>query len=981
MANIEGLYSRSRGYKLGMLQEMMEDSNTLLAALTETHLNSDVLDAEVNMRGYEIYRADRVDRVKGGVAVYLKKEYAPDCITLAKGSRGLVEYILLHIKKLDLIVANVYRSPVAQSPDFVHAMNTIKTCIGQLEERSSVVVICGDFNMPRTSWSGGFTRGGSLEERLQADHLLELQSELLLTQMVDLPTRGENVLDLCFTNDDSFILDLRTEDSIMTDHRLIRIKVMLGYPTDSIDGEGARSEIGFANLNFFHSSICWDSLVEDLQDLNWSEVCEEEEVNQVYNLFHDSLFDVCQRHIPKKRAVKRRRDIPRDRRTLMKQKNKLVKRRMRARGDIGLDLRIQQIDNQISLSHIEEQRREEELAVEAIRNNSKYFFSYAKSKRVCRPDIGPLEQDGALISDPGEMAEILRLQYESVFSQPMQPSSLNISPASDGVAEDLPSIRFRSEDFVEAAGELRSNSAAGPDGIPAVLIKKCIVPLSVPLQHLWTQSMRTGRIPTELKVGKITPIYKGGNKCEPKNYRPVALTSHVIKLFEKILTKRLQEFLEESGQMCSSQHGFRRGRSCLSQLLDHYQKILGALSEGENVDVVYLDFAKAFDKVDHTILLEKVHSAGIRGEICNWIKEFLTGRKQFVAVMGSASQYSDVLSGVPQGSVLGPLLFLVHISDIGSRVQHSVLSSFADDTRVLKGTKSELDCRQLQSDLEEVYRWSSTNNMAFNSGKFELIRYKCSEEIPYNYTSADGHIIEEASEVSDLGVLMSSDGTFSKQIEAAATKGRQRASWVMRVFKTRDARPMLTLYRALILPILEYCCQLWCPSEMGLIRQLEGVQRSFTYRIQGMNSPELDYWQRLSTLKLYSLERRRERYLIIYVWKILSGLSPNLTGSDKIESYENPRRGRLCHIPRLNRGSTQRVATLRENSLSIRGPRLFNCLPKNTRAHVGCIESFKTMLDQFLSTVPDKPCLAHYYQSAANNSLIRQLEQQQAERL
>ena len=166
---------------------------------------------------------------------------------------------------------------------------------------------------------------------------------------------------------------------------------------------------------------------------------------------------------------------------------------------------------------------------------------------------------------------------------------------------------------------------------------------------MWKESLRTGVIPTPLKVGTICPIYKGGDRTKPKNYRPVTLTSHVIKIFEKVIVKYLSNYLENNNLFNDQQHGFRNKRSCLSQLLDHFHRIVESLNEGKDVDVVYLDFAKAFDKVDPKILLKKIFKIGIRGKLYQWIRSFLTNRKQKVCIEGTYSQVFDVKSGVPQG--------------------------------------------------------------------------------------------------------------------------------------------------------------------------------------------------------------------------------------------------------------------------------------------------------------------------------------------
>ena len=248
--------------------------------------------------------------------------------------------------------------------------------------------------------------------------------------------------------------------------------------------------------------------------------------------------------------------------------------------------------------------------------------------------------------------------------------------------------------------------------------------------------MNKGIVPNELKQSTITPIHKGGSRSLAENYRPVALTSHVIKIFEKVLRAHIVQHMNENNLFNPSQHGFRSGRSCLSQLLEQYNLILNILDEDANADVVYLDFSKAFDKVDHAIVLQKIKRLGIDGKILKWLKSFLTERKQSVMVNGVKSEPQNVLSGVPQGSVLGPLIFLILIGDIDKDILNSFVKSFADDTRASKQVKTVEDVALLQLDLEKIYKWTDDNNMKLNDVKFELLRYGTNQIIKdrTNYT-------------------------------------------------------------------------------------------------------------------------------------------------------------------------------------------------------------------------------------------------------
>ncbi len=438
-------------------------------------------------------------------------------------------------------------------------------------------------------------------------------------------------------------------------------------------------------------------------------------------------------------------------------------------------------------------------------------------------------------------------------------------------------------------------------------------------------------------------------------------------------------YLEQSNRMNEDQHGFRTGRSCLSQLLAHYETILEKLEYNKNVDVVYLDFAKAFDKVDHGILLHKTRQMGITGKLGVWLHCFLTGREQCVAAGGAVSQPSVVTSGVPQGSVLGPLLFLIHISDINRHVLHSSVASFADDTRVLKEVSSISDAEKLQTDLASLYSWAEHNNMSFNNSKFEHIHYT-SGRINYNeniYTAPDGSHIDTKEYIRDLGITLSCDGNFTQHIHNVVKKARSQAGWILRTFRTREMRPMLTLYKSLVIPLLEYCCQLWSPWRAGERQSLEAVQRSFTSRISDVR--QFDYWARLRELDMYSLERRRERYAILYIYKISTGKSLN---NLNIRFNIHQRLGRLCHVERIHPRANTRVKTLKENAFAIRGPLLFNALPRHLRdATEISLENFKNQLDKFLQTIPDQPKLPHYHLRAASNSIIDQLAQRRADGL
>ena len=388
------------------------------------------------------------------------------------------------------------------------------------------------------------------------------------------------------------------------------------------------------------------------------------------------------------------------------------------------------------------------------------------------------------------MANILSKQYKSVFSTPKEDKKVNNVGKFFETTEDhfLHDIDITEEEILKTLKGLPNNSSAGPDGIPTRLLKELANDLTKPLLILFRHSLDTGSpLETPYKA-TVTPIHKGGDKASPQKYRPVCLTSHIVKVLERILRKHIVDHLEQSNLMNKNQHGFRSKHSTLSQLIAFYDQVINKLDKGSTIDAIYIDFAKAFDTVDHGILLHKIrHKAKIAGKIGVWIHNFLSKRVQQVVVNGELSEEVLVTSGVPQGTVLGPVLFLIMIADIDNDVESSHVSMYADDTRIMKQISKESDEENLKYDLSTIYDWCNENNMKFNGDKFELIVFttKRNEFNEKDYKSPDGKKIEEKSNLKDLGIQLSGNLKFTEHIDTVISKAQKMTGWILCIFNTR----------------------------------------------------------------------------------------------------------------------------------------------------------------------------------------------------
>ena len=358
------------------------------------------------------------------------------------------------------------------------------------------------------------------------------------------------------------------------------------------------------------------------------------------------------------------------------------------------------------------------------------------------------------------------------------------------------------------------------------MIYMCVACVTLPLLLLFSRSLSTGVFPTSWKNSKITPIHKKNSRSQIENYRPITNLDAIPKFFEKLIADKLSFTFKHV--ISKAQHGFMANKSTTTNLVLFKNYIINAWNRGNQVDAIYTDFSKAFDRVDHTLLLRKLKRLGIADPLLSWIRSYLTGRTQYVRINNNVSHSIRVTSGVPQGSHLGPLLFILFINDLPTVLNYSKILMFADDAKLFIEIASEEDHTHLQSDLDSLVTWCDDNRMDLNIGKCQTISFSRKLKIThYPYAMSDEQL-SRVQQIKDLGVLLDTKLTFEPHISHIVRKALRSWGFILRTgskFSVVDT--FSTLYKALVRPHLEYASVVWTPFTKIAIKTIEKVQHKY----------------------------------------------------------------------------------------------------------------------------------------------------------
>ena len=459
-------------------------------------------------------------------------------------------------------------------------------------------------------------------------------------------------------------------------------------------------------------------------------------------------------------------------------------------------------------------------------------------------------------------------EFKSIFTQGTHPLPQMKDPCQDRIGL----LNISVNGVEKLLHNINTSKAAGPDQIPNVILKECAKELAPGITKLFQLSVDTGTLPSDWKNAHVTPVYKKGDVHAAGNYRPVSLTSVLCKQLEHIVCRHLLQHLQEKNILTPLNHGFRAGHSTETQLLTTIHDLLLAHDKKLQVDVAILDFSKAFDTVPHDLLLHKLTHYGIDGTLHRWLSAFLTQRKMSVVIDGEHSHAVNVTSGVPQGTVLGPLLFLCHINDLPSVVKSQV-RLFADDCVLYRQIRSQRDHHKLQDDLILLQKWASDWGMKFNASKCMVM--SINPKSSYFYTIND-HILKHTSQHPYLGLTLSDDLKWSTHINKATRKANGVLALLRRNLGFCPESCKRTAYIALVRSILEYGAIVWDPYLRKDIECLEKTQNRAVRFIHGdYTSRDAGSVTRMrEKLNLPTLSSRRQVLKLTSFFKVVEGHGP-----------------------------------------------------------------------------------------------------------
>ena len=851
-------------------------SNYDILLITETWLQCQHFNEEILPPFFNIFRRDRKkltenDVLGGGVFIGVKDSYKSELLNFELADDVTFDITACKVFLPDriLFVILFYIPPNSNLHNYSELSNSIKNIINQSCENDHVWIF-GDSNMPEIIYTPSelndafFDPSNVLKDEHQT-FLTEILSQGF-NQINNFTNSSGNVLDTVFTNSISdFTIELAAEkltNKTSIHHNILNVTYY--FDTNKFNSNQHKISVyDFDKADFHSINVEINNLTFPI-DLS--------DPNDLTNYFQNSLNEIIDRHVPK-RMIKNLSCPPHFNsylRKLRNERNRFYKKYKQTNSAEHYNRW-----SQLSVNFKSENDRlhyEYKMSlVSKIRDDPKKFWNFINNKRKSNGYPTLMKYNEEKSDNDKEIANYFKKFFESVYQDPISFNTEDFEhiPSSQLSISD---IKISQKDIIKAIKSLDMNKGAGPDLKPPKFLRNTMNSISIKLHQIFDFSLKSGIFPDTWKKSFITPIFKSGCKSDVKNYRGIAILNSIPKLFEQIVTEKLTAKILCS--ITSKQHGFMKRKSTVTNLSVFTSYLRTEMGKKRQIDAIYTDFQKAFDRVDHKLLIFKLNKMGIQGSILKWISSYLNDRTQTVKFNNVYSDLIKVTSGVPQGSHLGPLLFNIFINDLSYLLTDCEFLFYADDLKMFKSIADSNDTFCIQTSINILNSWCLANGMKLNVKKCNLITFARHNNVVINSYKIGNDTLERIKVVRDLGVLMDQKLTFNHHIDKIHNSGMTMLGFIKRrACEFNDPYVTKSLYCSVVRPLLEHACVIWSPYYNVYSKKVESVQKQFllfSLRNLGWSSYHLpSYEHRLLLLNMISLRSRRNLFDIMFIYDLL----------------------------------------------------------------------------------------------------------------
>lgn len=786
------------------LQQLLHPFSII--AVSETWFNDDKgIDFELN--DYNLNYVNRTNKSGGGVAIYVNKKYKYRILeNMTVTINDMLECLSIEIineKKKNCIVSCLYRSPGSCVEMFTNWMEKTFSLISNKK-----IFICGDYNIDLINPSNNKT----IDDYMSRMYSMSLFP--VITRPSRITSHSATLIDNIFTNnmESTNVSGLLICD--ITDH----LPVFTMYE-DNSNNQKLPQKYRYIREKT-HESI--NALYNDLMEQDWNAVYSKNDVDTAFDIFLEIFTLAYNKNCPIRQISKNNTALKcpwltKGLQNACKKKNALYKQFIRLRTEDS-EQRYKLYKNKLT----EVLRTRKKLyytnLINNNKNNIKEVWSILNSiiKGNTKNKVYPNYFVDKNI-DNYNMNEVVE-SFNNFFVNVGPDLAAKVPKCTSNNPDTLikinPKTMFLSgvtvEEIMDVVNNCKNKISTDCFDINMSIVKQIISSIAKPLTYICNLSFQTGAFPKKMKLAKVIPLYKNGNKHIFTNYRPVSLLPQFSKILEKLFNNRLEKFTDKHNLINESQYGFRIGRSTTMAIIDAVEEITNSLDKKKYAAGVFIDLKKAFDTIDHSILLRKLERYGIRGVALSWIQSYLTGRQQYVKMGENASGYLDIGCGVPQGSVLGPRLFILYINDIFQVSTLLKLILFADDTNIFYSNDDYNNLiHNINNELMKLKTWMDINKLSLNLSKTKVMFFGNYNPSINTVINIDGVSLDTVSEIKFLGVIIDSKLNWKTHIRHIQGKVSKSISIINKAKYYIDYHALRLLYCSLILPYLTYCVEVW----------------------------------------------------------------------------------------------------------------------------------------------------------------------------